>query len=153
MTSPNAGDPDDKLIRADRRGRLLVRAEQRAAILEASDESSLSAMAFCRQHGLSYSTFATWIQKRRRELAPERGDPAVQAPAFAEVVIDEGKTIPKTSKRGPSTVRRSLDEAGRGWRISDTYRSRDGIDQRGPGRAAAVTGIAIAGIAQARRSP
>jgi len=35
MTSPNSGNPDDKVIRADRRGRLLVRAEQRAAILKA----------------------------------------------------------------------------------------------------------------------
>ncbi|QJE95265.1 IS66 family insertion sequence element accessory protein TnpA [Luteolibacter luteus] len=96
MTSPNSGNPDDKLIRADRRGRLLVPAEQRAAILKAFDESSLSAIAFCRQHGLSYSTFATWIQKRRREQAPGSGDPAVPHPAFAEVVIDEGKAIPKT---------------------------------------------------------
>lgn len=95
MTSPNSGNLEDKLIRADRRGRLLVRAEQRAAILKAFDESALSAMAFCRQHGLSYSTFATWIQRRRREQAPGSGDPA-PAPAFAEVVIDEGKAIPRS---------------------------------------------------------
>ena len=95
MTSPNSGNPDDKLIRADRRGRLLVRAEQRAAILKAFDESSLSAMAFCRQHALSYSTFATWIQKRRQERAPGCGESAAPAPAFAEVVIDEVNTTPK----------------------------------------------------------
>lgn len=95
MTSPNSGNPDDKLIRADRRGRLLVRAEQRAAILKAFDESSLSAMAFCRQHGLSYSTFATWIQKRRQERALGCGESVVPGQAFAEVVIDEGKTTPK----------------------------------------------------------
>lgn len=94
MTSPNSGNPDDKLIRADRRGRLLVRAEQRAAILKAFDESALSAMAFCRQHGLSYSTFATWIQRRRGEQAPGNRLTA-QAPAFAEVMIDEGKAMPK----------------------------------------------------------
>jgi hypothetical protein len=94
MTSPSSGNPDDKLVRADHRGRLLVRAEQRAAILKAFDESALSAMAFCRQHGLSYSTFATWIQKRRRDQASESG--GASAPHFAEVVIDEGKTGPKT---------------------------------------------------------
>jgi hypothetical protein len=72
-----------------------VRAEQRAAILKAFDESSLSAMAFCRQHGLSYSTFATWIQKRRRDDGPAKRGPVVPAPAFAEVVIDGDKTVPK----------------------------------------------------------
>jgi len=95
MTSPNSGNPDDKLIRADRRGRLLVRAEQRAAILKAFDESALSAMAFCRRHGLSYSTFATWIQRRRREQVPGNGETVASASPFAEVVIDEGKAIPK----------------------------------------------------------
>ena len=97
MTPPNSDNRDDKLIRADRRGRLLVRAEQRAAILKAFDESSLSAMAFCRQHGLSYSTFATWIQRRRREETPVSIEAAAPAPAFAEVVFDEsksGKAVP-----------------------------------------------------------
>jgi hypothetical protein len=97
MTSPNSGNHDDKLIRADRRGRLLVRAEQRAAILKAFDESSLSAMAFCRQHGLSYSTFATWIQKRRREQTPGVTGAEAPGPAFAEVVIEEGKAAPNAT--------------------------------------------------------
>lgn len=93
MTSPNSGNSDDKLVRADHRGRLLVRAEQRAAILKAFDESALSAMAFCRQHGLSYSTFATWVQKRRRDQAPGSGPGSgdAAAPPFAEVILDEDK--------------------------------------------------------------
>jgi hypothetical protein len=91
MTFANS-DKADGLIRSDRRGRLLVRAEQRAAILQAFDAGSLSAMAFCRQHGLSYSTFATWIQKRRRENtvpAPEVCAPAPANPSFAEVHLDQ----------------------------------------------------------------
>jgi hypothetical protein len=64
MTLANSDNPGG-LIRSDHGGRLLVRAEQRGAILQAFDAGSLSAMAFCRQHGLSYSTFATWIQKKR----------------------------------------------------------------------------------------
>lgn len=92
MTSSNSGDQTGGLIRADRRGRLLVRAEQRAAILKAFDESSLSAMAFCRQHELSYSTFAAWIQRRRKEQVAGKADTApCLPPAFAEVILDEGK--------------------------------------------------------------
>jgi hypothetical protein len=41
MTSPNSGNPDEKLVRADHRGRLFVRAEQRAAILKAFDDFTL----------------------------------------------------------------------------------------------------------------
>ena len=91
MTLANSDNPCG-LIRSDRRGRLLVRAEQRAAILQAFDAGSLSAMAFCRQHGLSYSTFATWIQKRRRESStstPEVRAPALASPSFAEVQLDQ----------------------------------------------------------------
>lgn len=92
MTSSNSGDQTGGLIRADRRGRLLVRAEQRAAILKAFDESSLSAMAFCRQHELSYSTFAAWLQRRRKEQASRDGGIASRrGTTFAEVIVDEDK--------------------------------------------------------------
>jgi hypothetical protein len=87
MTSSNSGDQTGGLIRADRRGRLLVRAEQRDAILKAFDSSSLSAMAFCRQHELSYSTFAAWLQRRRKEQASGDADVSSKHPAFAEVIV------------------------------------------------------------------
>lgn len=92
MTFANSDSPS-ALIRSDRSGRLLIRAEQRTAILEAFDASSLSGMAFCRQHGLSYSTFATWVQRRRKE---NRADPASllrirqpDKPRFAEVCLGQ----------------------------------------------------------------
>ena len=94
MTFSNSDNPDG-LIRSDRRGRLLVRAEQRTAILRAFDSSSLSAMAFCRQHGLCYSTFATWIQKRRKEnVAPASAvhSPVLANPSFIEVRLEEAAT-------------------------------------------------------------
>ena len=96
MTLANTDNPAE-LIRSDRRGRLLVRAEQRAAILQAFDSSSLSAMAFCRHHGLSYSTFATWIQKRRKENAVRTSPVRPQVPAdppFAEVYMAEPIAAP-----------------------------------------------------------
>ena len=95
MTSSNSGDQTGQLIRADRRGRLLVRAEQRAAILKAFDQSSLSAMAFCRQHELSYSTFAAWLQRRRKEQARGEKDIASKRPAFAQVIVDGDKAETK----------------------------------------------------------
>jgi len=85
------------VIRSDRRGRFLVRAEQRRLILQAFDASSLSAMAFSRQHGLCYSTFANWVQKRRKDAAAPPSPVACVAPpdkpVFAEVLVRETKTI------------------------------------------------------------
>jgi hypothetical protein len=81
MTSiVDPGEPAG-LIRSDTKGRVLVAADQREALLDAFERSGQSAMAFCRQHGLKYPTFATWVQKRRR--GPEPG-----APRFAEVMVD-----------------------------------------------------------------
>jgi class 3 adenylate cyclase len=51
-----------RLIRSDTKGRVLVAADQRDALLDAFEQSGQSAMAFCRQHCLKYPTFATWVQ-------------------------------------------------------------------------------------------
>jgi transposase-like protein len=69
------------VIRSDRRGRMLVSPAQREALLDEFERSGVSAMAFCKRHGLVYPTFASWVQKRRQRPAPG-------APAFAEVVVE-----------------------------------------------------------------
>lgn len=47
------------MIQADFRGRVLVPADQREALIDEFERSGLSAMAFCRLDGLTYPTFAT----------------------------------------------------------------------------------------------
>ncbi|MFT3990023.1 MAG: hypothetical protein QM680_04050 [Luteolibacter sp.] len=39
----------------------------REALLDAFDQGTASGLAFAREHGVNYQTFASWIQKRRRE--------------------------------------------------------------------------------------
>ncbi|MFD0893733.1 hypothetical protein KBB96_09945 [Luteolibacter ambystomatis] len=72
------------LIRSDSRGRVLIEPTQREALLDAFERGGQSAMAFRRQHGLKYPTFATWVQKRRRD----RLEPEPVQHSFAEVVVD-----------------------------------------------------------------
>lgn len=69
----------------DARGRKLMKAQYRAALLAAYRESGLTQKAFAAREGVSYSTLTGW-------LAAERGQP-VAKPAFKEV-----------SWRGPATV-------------------------------------------------
>lgn len=70
---------------SDRRGRVLIGTAQREALVDEFDRSRLSAAAFCRLHGLTYQTFATWAQKRRRGESSSHQN---AAPAFAEVVVE-----------------------------------------------------------------
>jgi hypothetical protein len=86
MTFATSEEKPFGIIRTDQRGRLLIRAGQREAILAALDQSTLSVMAFCRQHGLCYSTVAHWNQKRRRANGAAPSPPATQSP-FVEVLV------------------------------------------------------------------
>ncbi len=63
----------------------MVPAPQREALLDAFDRSGQSAMAFSRQHGIKYPTFANWIQCRRKKTEGSRRE---EVPAFTEVIMD-----------------------------------------------------------------
>ena len=66
MTSPiRASD----ILQQDARGRVLVSAARREALLDEFERSGSSAMRFARLAGLRYSTFANWVQARRRRRA------------------------------------------------------------------------------------
>ena len=55
------------VLKTDVLGRVKVSREHREALLDAFETSGLSGVAFARHHGVTYPTFATWMQKRRRE--------------------------------------------------------------------------------------
>ena len=91
MTSTT--ESDGTVVRTDRRGRMLVSAEQREALLDEFERSGLSGVAFCKLHGLVYPTFATWRQKRREKPGPE-------SPAFAEVVVGTDRRVESSHVSG-----------------------------------------------------
>lgn len=67
-------------------------AAQRARLLAAFDWSGLSAAAFAREHGLTYTTFCGW-RHRRAKAKPSPGFVQVELPAVAapvELVIELG---------------------------------------------------------------
>lgn len=90
-TSTDSSSPEAPIIRTGSDGRLRYSPDQRRELLEAYDRSGLSAMAFARQHGVSYQTFISWIRKRRQTADV----PAAQSPAFAEVMVKPtGSLVP-----------------------------------------------------------
>ena len=58
-------------------------AEERSDYLARFEKSGISAVAFCREHGLCKQTFYNWRQKARRMA----GAPSRRVPAFAEVSV------------------------------------------------------------------
>lgn len=89
---PTPMDRDTGLIRTDQIGRLRFTADQRRVLLDAFEHSGQSASGFAAQHGVKYTTFANWVQKRRADQPGVRLSPNV-APAkpllFAEVSCEE----------------------------------------------------------------
>ena len=86
---------DTTIIRTGSDGRLRYTPAQRGELLEAFDRSGRSAMAFSRQHGISYQTFIAWLRKRRQSC--EALPPGV--PAFAEVMLQEAPPSPSAALR------------------------------------------------------
>lgn len=65
MTSTK--DRDSALIKTDCLGRVHLDKERREKLLDAFEGSPLSGTKFAALHGVKYQTFATWVQKRKRE--------------------------------------------------------------------------------------
>lgn len=65
---------------------------QRAQLLAAFDRSGLSAAAFARQHGLNYTTFCGWRQRRdKTKVSPAFVEVELPAPAApVELMIELG---------------------------------------------------------------
>jgi hypothetical protein len=58
---------DGEIIKTDCIGRIRVSCEHREKLLDTFDSSGMSGQKFAEHCGLKYTTFASWIQKRRRE--------------------------------------------------------------------------------------
>ena len=55
------------LIKTDRLGRITISPEHREALLDKFEKSGVSGQEFSKLHGIKYTTFANWNQKRKRE--------------------------------------------------------------------------------------
>ncbi|MDK2858765.1 MAG: transposase [Verrucomicrobiota bacterium] len=59
------------VLKTDSRGRVQTPAEQREALMDAFEKSSMSGAAFTRLHGIRYSTFAHWRRVRKCRDVPQ----------------------------------------------------------------------------------
>jgi transposase-like protein len=97
------------LIRIDQLGRCRYTPEFREATVAAFERSGLSGVRFAEQSGVNYTTFATWVQRARRERSQPTGsdytdEAGVEGLRFAVAEI-EGEALPDTpALPGAATV-------------------------------------------------
>lgn len=101
------------IIPTDCLGRMLFPPDQRERLLDAFEQSGMSAAAFARLHGIKYPTLASWRQKRNRERMQkikgkevpffEEGDVSdtsvdvglrIELPGGAQVNVDRAEQFP-----------------------------------------------------------
>jgi hypothetical protein len=71
MTSTTSrNERKGELLKVDARGRVQVSEERREALLDEFDRSGMSGAGFAKHYGIKYTTFAYWIQARRRKRNP-----------------------------------------------------------------------------------
>ena len=68
MTSPTSRDgKENELLKVDTKGRVQIPPERRKDLLEEFDRSGMTGAAFAKHYWIKYTTFAYWIQARRRK--------------------------------------------------------------------------------------
>jgi hypothetical protein len=70
MTTTKATNPGNELtiFKQDGRGRVRTSAGRREQLLDEFERSGLSGPKFAELVGVKYQTFATWVQRRQRQL-------------------------------------------------------------------------------------
>jgi len=80
---------DEIILKSDAIGRVHMPKYKRELILDRFEESGMTGLAFAKHVGVKYPTFASWIQKRRRD----RGGRRASGPKEAESSISLFKAV------------------------------------------------------------
>jgi hypothetical protein len=87
-----AGEP--KILKTDKLRRVKTPAARRESLLDEFERSGLSGPEFATLAGIKYQTFATWVQKRRRQKAGtgrvKPGDPVRWLETVVEAAQNSG---------------------------------------------------------------
>jgi transposase-like protein len=92
------------LLRADTKGRVRTPRERREQLLDEFEQTGASAAMFAKIAGLRYSTFAAWVNRRRKQQA-SAGAPSGAGEALVQFV--EAAVEPKAPRRA-GTLRIAL---------------------------------------------
>jgi len=81
----------EQLLKVDVAGRVWTPRKMREGVLDEFERSGMAAREFAARVGVKYSTFANWVQQRRRER--QAGKP-VALPRLVEAVVAQAEALP-----------------------------------------------------------
>ncbi len=94
---------DGQILKRDSAGRVRTPRERRDAILKEFDQSGMSGQKFAKWAGIKYTTFANWLQQRRKQRqAQVPGAEATDEVRWVEAVV--GKRPRRKAEAKPTTV-------------------------------------------------
>ena len=70
----------DQILIQDSLGRVRTPRRRQELLLEAYERSRMSGMAFAEQHGIKYTTLASWIQKKKKRAMAGQKPPGERHP-------------------------------------------------------------------------
>jgi transposase len=111
---------DGQILKRDSAGRVRTPRERREAILKEFDQSGMSGQKFAKWAGIKYTTFANWLQQRRKQRQAQipSGAEASDEVRWVEAVVgsrSQRKTggkpaTPALIVHGPGGVRIEIQE-------------------------------------------
>lgn len=78
---------DGQILKRDSAGRVRTPRERREAILQEFDQSGMSGQKFAKWAGIKYTTFANWLQQRRKQRQAPTGAKATEEMRWVEAVV------------------------------------------------------------------
>jgi len=113
----------EHIMRVDCFGRVTTTRERRAALLAEFDRSGMSGQRFAKWAGIKYPTWASWVQKRRKEAGqtplPKAKPKRKGQVRWLEAVVAKNAPAPESASsgtvglivQGPGGVRIEIHEA------------------------------------------
>jgi hypothetical protein len=132
------GPVDGQILKRDRAGRVRTPRERREAILKEFDQSAMSGQKFAKWAGIKYTTFANWLQQRRKQRQAQvpSGAEATDEVRWVEAVV--GNRPPRKAEaklaavgmivHGPRAVRIEIHEEKQVDWAARLLRSLDGAE-------------------------
>ena len=81
----------EQLLKVDVAGRVWTPRKMREDVLDEFGRSGMAAREFAGRVGVKYSTFANWVQQRRRE---RHAGKSVALPRLVEAVVAQAEALP-----------------------------------------------------------
>jgi hypothetical protein len=93
---------EERVLKTDVLGRVKTPPERRDALLDEFETSGMSGVKFAEFIGVKYQTWASWVQKRRRQRSTGAGSGGTPALRFVEAMV-QGDAVPTPT--GSATLR------------------------------------------------